>query len=200
VATPTDRGSSVWESWPGVPLQTVRSVGMGEKRRGWSSTAAAPASKRNRSEQIAMKSDSRFDSPKSKMMRSIATSQTDPELRVANVLDGMSMVYSTNVATLPGKPDLVLPNHQTVIFVHGCFWHRHPRCKKGVTLPKINENFWKEKLRKNCSRDRAQQRELRSLGWSVITLWECDCRRPAVIKTKISTALNRKRMGAKNDD
>jgi DNA mismatch endonuclease (patch repair protein) len=136
-------------------------------------------------------------SSKSEMMRGVGTSLTEPERRVAHVLDEMAEVYRTNVSTLPGKPDLVLKRDPTVIFVHGCFWHGHQRCKKGTTLPKTNHEFWKDKIERNASRDRSQQRKLRRLGWRVITLWECDCKRPALIRRKISTALNRKRMGAK---
>lgn len=74
---------------------------------------------------------------------------------------------------LPGRPDIVMPKSKTVIFVHGCFWHRHPGCRK-CTTPSTNVEFWKEKFRKNTERDVKNLENLKSLGWRVIVVWECE--------------------------
>jgi DNA mismatch endonuclease (patch repair protein) len=73
---------------------------------------------------------------------------------------------------LPGKPDIVLRKHQTVVFVHGCFWHRHPNCVK-TTTPDERREFWQTKFDKNVRRDRRVQRRLRRRGWRVLIVWEC---------------------------
>lgn len=77
-----------------------------------------------------------------------------------------------NVAGMPGKPDLVLPKHRAVVFVHGCFWHRHPGCRFATT-PASNRKFWLEKLQGNAERDHRNRRELAALGWRVAVVWEC---------------------------
>ena len=73
---------------------------------------------------------------------------------------------------LPGRPDIVLTKYRAAIFVHGCFWHRHPHCRYATT-PASNAAFWQEKFRKNVERDRKKAAELRRLGWRVLTIWEC---------------------------
>jgi len=85
--------------------------------------------------------------------------------------------FRKNVKTLPGKPDIVLPKYRTVIFVHGCFWHRHEGCKD-ATMPKSNKAFWKKKFERNVSNDQKHARQLRKLGWRVITVWSCQLRKP----------------------
>jgi len=74
---------------------------------------------------------------------------------------------------LPGSPDIVLPKYKTVIFVHGCFWHRHPNCSKATT-PNTNKNYWQKKFDKNVSRDIEIRKELKSLKWHVLVVWECE--------------------------
>lgn len=74
---------------------------------------------------------------------------------------------------MPGKPDIVLPRHRTVIFVHGCFWHRHPGCNVATT-PKSNTSFWVDKFERNTMRDQRVIAELQALGWKVLVAWECE--------------------------
>jgi len=74
---------------------------------------------------------------------------------------------------LPGSPDIVLPKHSTLIFVHGCFWHRHSDCKYAYT-PKSRVEFWKKKFEENVARDTKNKKELRNMGWNVLTIWECE--------------------------
>lgn len=78
---------------------------------------------------------------------------------------------------LPGSPDIVLPRHRVVVFVHGCFWHRHPRCRLAYT-PKSRQEFWSAKFDENVARDRRVKRKLRRLGWRVVTVWECQAANP----------------------
>jgi DNA mismatch endonuclease (patch repair protein) len=80
-------------------------------------------------------------------------------------------------AVLPGKPDLVLSKYKTVIFIQGCFWHRHPNCSR-ATMPKSNIIYWRKKFESNQQRDKSVKRSLEKLGWKVITVWECELTRP----------------------
>lgn len=110
---------------------------------------------------------------RSKIMSIIRTKNTTPELRVRKTLHALGYRFRLHRKDLPGKPDIVLPKYNTVIFVHGCFWHRHI-CKKGQTLPQTNNSFWEDKLDKNVRRDQANIEALESLGWNVVIIWECE--------------------------
>jgi DNA mismatch endonuclease, patch repair protein len=99
---------------------------------------------------------------------------TEPELLVCRILRSLGWPFRLHVKSLPGCPDIVLPDHGTVLRVHGCFWHGH-HCKRG-RVPTTNESFWTAKIGRNRSRDRSTQRRLRALGWRVVTLWECRLR------------------------
>ena len=105
-------------------------------------------------------------------MSRVRSKDTKPELIVRSLLHRSGLRFSLRCGHLPGRPDIVMPKHNTVIFVHGCFWHRHKECKS-ATMPKTNTSFWKDKFKANTSRDRRNQRALRKLGWRVIVLWEC---------------------------
>ena len=105
-------------------------------------------------------------------MSRIAGKDTKPEELVRKYLFSKGFRYRKNVRKLPGTPDLVLPKYRTVIFVNGCFWHGHEGCKYYV-LPKTNTEFWKEKIEKNKERDLKERMQLRTMGWHVILLWEC---------------------------
>jgi DNA mismatch endonuclease (patch repair protein) len=85
---------------------------------------------------------------------------------------------------LPGKPDIILAKHKTVIFVHGCFWHRHENCSRN-RLPKSNVDFWREKFEKNVARDKRAIRELRDLGWRVEIVWECETFDEETLKARL---------------
>lgn len=97
---------------------------------------------------------------------------TEPELALRRVLHKLGFRYRLHVASLPGTPDLVLRKYKTVVFIHGCFWHRHGGCKVAHT-PSTNTKFWLEKFRKNQQRDERVMMALESLGWKVFIVWEC---------------------------
>ncbi len=105
-------------------------------------------------------------------MRAIRGKDTKPEHAVRSLIHRLGYRYRLHVRELPGCPDLVFPSRRKVIFVHGCFWHRH-HCRKGRSTPTTRARFWKEKLESNKSRDVKHRRKLRRLGWSVLTIWEC---------------------------
>lgn len=105
-------------------------------------------------------------------MSAIKGRDTKPELMVRKFLFSRGFRYRLNDPRLPGHPDLVLRKYRTVIFVNGCFWHGHERCKYYV-LPKTNVEFWRNKIECNKLRDKEEQRKLASMGWHCITVWEC---------------------------
>lgn len=110
---------------------------------------------------------------RSKMMSGIKGKNTKPELLLRSALHKLGYRYRLHVKELPGKPDLVLPKHKTVIFVHGCFWHQHPGCKYAY-MPKSNIDFWQKKLAGNTERDKKHHSQLLATGWNVVTIWECE--------------------------
>ena len=106
------------------------------------------------------------------VMRRITGKDTKPELIVRTLLHRAGYRFKANDKTLPGRPDLVLPKYDMVIFIHGCFWHRHKNCKQAST-PKTNQAFWQEKFSNNQRKDARAKRQLNALGWRVMTIWEC---------------------------
>ena len=110
---------------------------------------------------------------RSRNMSAIKSKNTKPEIKVRKVLHSMGYRFRLHRKDLPGKPDLVLPKYKTVIFVHGCFWHRHKNCKYAST-PKTRQEFWEAKFRENINRDKLNQENLSSKGWKIIIVWECE--------------------------
>lgn len=106
-------------------------------------------------------------------MSRIRSTNTKPEKLVRSLLHQMGFRFRLHRKDLPGKPDIVLPRYHTVIFVHGCFWHRHEDCKE-CTTPKSNTEFWLEKFRKNVERDERVKLALEGAGWHVVTVWACE--------------------------
>ena len=106
-------------------------------------------------------------------MSRIHGKDTKPEEKVRKFLFSQGFRYRKNDKRLPGKPDIVLPKYKTVIFVNGCFWHKHEGCKYFV-WPKTNEDFWRAKILANVSRDQKNMKLLSELGWNVIVIWECE--------------------------
>lgn len=122
-------------------------------------------------------------------MSQIRGKDTKPEVLVRSMLHRAGYRFRKNVNSLPGKPDIVLPKYKTVIFVHGCFWHRHKGCKN-TTTPKTNKSFWEKKFERNVANDRKHQRDLKNLGWQVITVWECQLTHTDRIIQRILTKIS----------
>ena len=106
-------------------------------------------------------------------MSRIRGKDTSIEVKVRKYLFSKGFRFRKNDKRLPGKPDVVLPKYHTVIFIHGCFWPRHPGCKD-TTTPKTRTEYWLDKFERNVANDRARYEALEAAGWNVITLWECD--------------------------
>jgi DNA mismatch endonuclease (patch repair protein) len=121
-------------------------------------------------------------------MSRIRGKDTRAEVLVRSMLHRAGYRFRKNVSTLPGKPDIVLPKYKTVIFVHGCFWHRHKGCKDATT-PKTNKAFWKKKFERNVSNDRKHQRDLKKLGWKVVTVWGCQLKKPERVIRRLENSL-----------
>lgn len=114
---------------------------------------------------------------RSRMMSGIRGKNTRPELLVRKFLHAHGFRFRLHRKDLPGNPDIVLPKLKTCIFVHGCFWHRHPGCRY-ATMPKTRTEFWAEKFSKNVARDARSILALRQLGWRAIIIWECQLKAP----------------------
>lgn len=113
---------------------------------------------------------------RSAVMSRVRGKDTKPEWILRCGLHRLGFRYTLKNGHLPGSPDIVLPKYGAAIFVHGCFWHRHAGCKDSST-PKTNPEFWQSKFRENTARDRRVVRQLRSLGWRVLVVWECELTR-----------------------
>jgi DNA mismatch endonuclease (patch repair protein) len=111
-------------------------------------------------------------------MSRIRGRNTGPELRLRSLLHREGFRFRLHVKQLPGHPDIVLPRYRTAIFVHGCFWHRHPGCRNATT-PSTRREFWQEKFDGNISRDLRNRAALEAAGWTVLTVWECELKADA---------------------
>ncbi|WP_295946518.1 very short patch repair endonuclease [uncultured Xanthomonas sp.] len=109
---------------------------------------------------------------RSAQMARVRAKDTRPEWAVRRLTHGLGYRYRLHYGGLPGRPDLVFPGRGAIIFVHGCFWHRHPGCAF-ARLPKSRLDFWEPKLSANRRRDQRNERALRALGWRVMIVWEC---------------------------
>lgn len=130
-------------------------------------------------------------------MSGIRGKDTKPELAVRSFLHCAGMRFRLH-ARLPGKPDLVLPKYNTVVFVHGCFWHRHEGCRFATT-PVANADFWQEKFTANLRRDAKVRNELTVLGWRILVVWACQLSAPELSKlvAKIRKGASK---GSRNDE
>ena len=121
-------------------------------------------------------------------MSRIRSKDTNPEKIVRSLLHRMGYRFRLNVKSLPGKPDIVLPKYKTVIFVHGCFWHRHPKCKYAYT-PKSRIEFWGKKFSDNVERFKIIKKELKHLKWNVLVIWECEIKSNADLVNKLKCSI-----------
>ena len=112
---------------------------------------------------------------RSRNMSAIKSKNTKPEIAVRKLLHSMGYRFRLHRKDLPGSPDIVLPKYKIVIFVHGCFWHRHKDCKYSTT-PKTRREFWENKFKANLKRDLEIQEKIKNLDWRSIVIWECETR------------------------
>jgi len=131
---------------------------------------------------------------RSEIMRAVRSKDTAPELALAHMLRSMRIRYRRHVAWLPGRPDFLLPDLQTAVLVHGCFWHQHKNCVR-ARVPKSNTKFWSRKLGRNVSRDARVIGALRRRGLRVITIWECAFSDPDKVARRLEHV--EQRVGAK---
>jgi DNA mismatch endonuclease, patch repair protein len=114
---------------------------------------------------------------RSAAMSAVRSTETEIERTLRSHLHRQGFRFRKNVKDLPGRPDIVLPKHRCVVFVHGCFWHHHKNCKRSK-LPATRASFWSKKIGDNVKRDQRQTTNLRNEGWRVLTVWECELRDP----------------------
>lgn len=117
-------------------------------------------------------------------MSAVRNKDTKPEMAVRKLVHSLGYRYRLHGSGLPGKPDLILSGRRKLIFVHGCFWHRHC-CKKGKSVPSSRGDFWAEKLNSNRVRDKKNLRKLRKDGWKVLVVWECWMRNPSALRERL---------------
>lgn len=123
-----------------------------------------------------------------KNMSNIHSKNTKPEEKVRRYLFGKGFRYRKNVRTLPGCPDIVLPKYRVVVFVNGCFWHKH-NCGRFV-WPSSNQDYWFPKINRNVERDQMNKAELEKLGWKVIVVWECSLKKKTFDETMKQLAVD----------
>ena len=121
---------------------------------------------------------------RSRNMSAIKSKNTKPEIKVRKVLHSMGYRFRLHSKDLPGSPDIVLPKYKTVIFVHGCFWHRHENCKYAST-PKTRQEFWNKKFKTNIERDLEIQDKIKNLDWRSVVIWECETKNMENLRDKI---------------
>lgn len=117
--------------------------------------------------------DTLTSAQRSALMAKVKGTNTDPEMRVRKALHRRGYRYRLHAKNLPGRPDISFSGRKVAVFVHGCFWHRHPGCKK-TTTPKTRTRFWKRKFSENVKRDQRNLNALGKLGWRTMVVWECE--------------------------
>ena len=125
---------------------------------------------------------------RSQVMARVKGRDTKPELLVRRLLTSMGVRYRLHRKDLPGAPDIVMAGRRLAIFVHGCFWHGHD-CARGARVPKQNRDYWQAKIGRNRARDERTAAELSAMGWTPLTLWECELKDEAVLKARLTDAL-----------
>lgn len=125
---------------------------------------------------------------RSERMSRVRGKDSAPEMRLRRIVHGSGFRYRLHVKNLPGSPDMVFPKRKAVVFMHGCFWHRHEGCKL-ARLPKSRLGFWVEKLEANRQRDKRNQGLLMEMGWRVLVVWECQLRDTVAISRTVTEFL-----------
>ena len=125
-------------------------------------------------------------------MSRIRSGNTKPELLVRSLLHRMGYRFRLHRKDLPGKPDIVLPKHKAVIFIHGCFWHHHDGCKYAY-IPKTRQEFWRAKFKSNVERDKKVKKQLKEKNWRILVIWECELSNIESIIKRLKDYLNKER-------
>jgi DNA mismatch endonuclease, patch repair protein len=123
---------------------------------------------------------------RSKVMRSVRSENTKPEIIVRQILHSLGYRFRLHLQNLPGKPDIVLPRHHKIILVHGCFWHQHPGCKD-AERPQSNTDYWNRKLDRNVQRDQEHMAALSESSWRILVIWTCETRNKDRLRQKLET-------------
>lgn len=127
---------------------------------------------------------------RSRLMGRIRGKDTGPEMAVRRVAHRLGLRFRLHRRDLPGSPDLVFPRSQKVVFVHGCFWHRHPDCRFAYE-PKSNLPFWTKKFAANVTRDEQALADLKNLGWEALVIWECEAKDAELVASRLSAFLKK---------
>ncbi len=127
-------------------------------------------------------------------MRAIRSKDTAPEMQVRRLVHGLGYRFRLHRKELPGRPDLVFAARRKVIFVHGCFWHRHS-CRR-ATIPTANREFWMEKFRQNKARDRKVLKALKAEGWDSLVIWQCELKDSDSVAARVIAFLDDSRGAA----
>ena len=125
---------------------------------------------------------------RSQVMSRVRSKNTGPEMRVRSVMHRAGYRFRLHVDKLQGKPDIVLPRHRMAMFVNGCFWHRHPDCRRATT-PKTNMDYWQRKFSGNVARDESARQALEEDGWEVLVIWECQTENKEMLATLLNSVL-----------
>lgn len=121
---------------------------------------------------------------RSDIMRAVKRAHTGPEIVVRRTLHALGLRFRLHRRDLPGSPDIVLPRFRTVVFVHGCFWHRHLDCRY-ASVPKSRQEYWLPKFKANVERDAKKEAQLCELGWRVLVIWECETRKLTELEERL---------------
>lgn len=127
---------------------------------------------------------------RSRLMGRIRCKDTKPEMVVRRIAHRLKFRFRLHRRDLPGSPDLVFPGRRKVVFVHGCYWHRHPGCRLAYE-PKTNVEFWTRKFAANVARDQRALVDLRKEGWDTLVIWECEATDSEVVSSRLSAHLGR---------
>ena len=130
---------------------------------------------------------------RSQIMSRISGKNTKPEIIVRSLLHRMGYRFRLHDKNMPGKPDIILPKHKKVIFVHGCFWHGHRDCPRSKR-PSTNVEFWNKKIDGNIERDNKNIKSLENLGWKTLILWTCEIKNQDILKHKLNSFLDKKKI------
>lgn len=123
-----------------------------------------------------------------KCMSNIRSKNTSPEIIVRSIVHRMGYRYALHCSDLPGHPDIVLVKYKKIIFVHGCFWHMH-RCRYGRVIPATRTKFWQDKRRGNVERDKRNSRKLKTMGWKILVVWECQIKKTEKLTRRLRAFL-----------